>query len=71
MSFKKCEICGRVNAEILRPMPGWQSGYGLPEMICYDCMEVWYDQGETDPIRIREIVLSNERRKNEDSQRSV
>lgn len=63
-----CAVCGRGNdqADLRGPLPGWIQGFSLPKVICYDCLEVWYDEGETDPAVIREKVLGRHGGEGED-----
>jgi Protein of unknown function (DUF550) len=58
-----CGCCGRGanKANLRRPLKGWVDREGgLPEIICSDCMAVWYD-GETDPEKIKAKVLGEVR----------
>jgi len=55
-----CGCCGRdeQHCDLRRPLAGWQQSYGLPPLLCSDCLGVWYDSGVTDPTEIKRRVLA-------------
>jgi hypothetical protein len=59
-------VCDRTqkDTDLVAPLKGWTEGYGLPSVICNDCMRTWWEGGETDPEKIKAIVLAKAKEAN-------
>lgn len=53
----KCDCCERENPPNLRKANKFLMGDWI-DHICFDCMDIWYDGGETDPAVIKAAVLA-------------
>lgn len=54
-----CYVCG--STENIR-IPTSEKLEGHTNLICVDCFCVWYDTGETDPQKIKELSLQRQNR---------